>query len=495
MAAAEQLRRRPCTCSGTAVSLNGGAAGTHEQGGCIYSYTTTDPSQPSYSHANGSDTSLEASFVYLPPAPGSAAAEGGGAGELLLYQFASGLHKNPSAGGGGGLVGAAKHAALLADIAEGRGNIDQDEGGNSGHDVAGGVSLCRCCVERITRAVNADTARYERETQAYVDAVAAEEDRERKIRQALSLNVDVTNVEQLHHHQRLSGDDLVNNAASAFQQDIETLTAAVHEYEQELVRLNSLLDGQIQRAIILSREEDLLFMDQNDIAIDAAEFEIVSRQLTSRCSEAYCEVLALSKVNLHTALFDINLNDNQLPQINGMRLAHRPRGDLGWAEVNCAWASAAQLLLFIGGAVKFTSRDLRIIPMTSCAKILEISGKKKYIHNLGRELDSGDGRSGSSNKNYGRKGIDISDSTVMIPGIRAFNALLCQVLQHIFKEKKSLQKHVPFTMTISTIGSNDLMHLHEEDSTSASAVLRCIVKNLDWLLQTVTSGSDAAPTL
>jgi len=501
MATAEQSRRRPCTCSGNVVSLNGGAdqqhlpsslAGTHEPG--RIPPRTGNPSnlssqQPSYSHPNRSDNSLEASFVYLPPAPGSAA-EVGGAGELLLYQFASGLHENPT-GGGGGLVGAARHAALLADIAEGR--VDIDEGGSDVKDGRGGSSLCRSCVERVARAIDADTARYERETQAYVDAVAAEEDRERQIRQALSFNAEVAYGDGQHQQQRLSGDDLVSNAASAFQEDIDALTAAVHEYEQELEQLNRLLDEQVQRAAILSREEDLLFMDQNDIEIDAAEFETVSRQLTSRCSEAHCEVMSLSKVNLHAALFDIIVNDDQLPRINGMRLSHRPKGDLGWAEMNCAWASAAQLLLFIGGTVKFTSRNLRIVPMTSCAKIMEITGKKKYIHNLGRELDRLDGRNGSNNGRNNSSYI-AGDSMAMIPGIRAFRALQSEVLQHVLKDKKSLQNQ--FRMTISTIGSHDLMRLHEEDSTTAAAVIRYVAKNLEWLLlHTVSSRGDPAPAL
>mmetsp|Transcript_34017 Transcript_34017/g.74836 ORF Transcript_34017/g.74836 Transcript_34017/m.74836 type:complete len:136 (+) Transcript_34017:443-850(+) len=135
--------------------------------------------------------------------------------------------------------------------------------------------------------------------------------------------------------------------------------------------------------------------------------------------------------------------------------------------------------------------------MMSCAKIMEITGKKKYIHNLGRELDRLDGRNGSNNgrnnSSYSRRG---GDSMVMIPGIRAFRALQSEVLQHVLKDKMSLQNQVPFRMTISTIGSHDLMRLHEEDSTTAAAVIRYVAKNLEWLLlHTVSSRGDPAPTL
>mmetsp|Transcript_28262 Transcript_28262/g.62083 ORF Transcript_28262/g.62083 Transcript_28262/m.62083 type:complete len:84 (-) Transcript_28262:1407-1658(-) len=83
--------------------------------------------------------------------------------------------------------------------------------------------------------------------------------------------------------------------------------------------------------------------------------------------------------------------------------------------------------------------------MMSCAKIMEITGKKKYIHNLGRELDRLDGRNGSNNGRNNSSYI-AGDSMAMIPGIRAFRALQSEVLQHVLKDKKSLQNQ--FRMTI-----------------------------------------------
>jgi len=383
-------------------------------------------------------------------------------------------------------------------LVEGRYRQDGGDDNDGDHDIC----LCRACLERVTRAIDADTERYEQETAAYIDAVTAEEDQERQIRQTLSLNAEIAAAAEddkddnadADVQKRLSGDELVKSAAVNFESEVATLQAAVKEYQEELSHLDELMREQIQRAAILSREEDLIFMDQNDVEIDAKEFENVSRQLTARCTEAHTEAMALSKVNLHSALFDIVVSDDcdggkgnggpytpSFPRINGMRLAHRPRFDLGWAEINCAWASAAQLLLFIGSSIKFTSEDLRIVPMSSCAKIVEIRGSKNYVHNLGMDLDQGDGRNGSSSSNASHWTSRPNDHLVMIPAIRAFNALLSQVFEHLPKQNKATKEEQPFQISRTAIGSYDLMRLHEEEGPNASAVIFCIAKNLKWL--------------
>ena len=494
-------KRHPCTCSCGAKPSTGGSRS---------SSTSCGPAVQVNPHgrtaATPASNNLDASFVYLPPAPSSAS----GAGDILLYRIESSLQHGGAGGGdasAGGLASAARNTAHLADmLAEGRYTRD---GGDDSDDGNGDTCLCCACLERVTRAIDADTERYERETAAYIDAVTAEEDRERQIRQTLLLNAEVAAAaaddkdDSPNDQKRSSGDDLLKDTALNFESEVATLQAAVKEYQEELSHLDELMKEQDQRAAILSREEDLLFMDQNDIEIDAKEFENVSRQLTARCTEAHREAVALSKVNLHSALFDIVVGDDcdgrkdnggphtpaSFPRINGMRLGHRPRFDLGWAEINCAWASAAQLLLFIASSVKFTSEDLRIVPMSSCAKIMEIRGSKKYVHNLGMDLDKGDGRNGSSSSNGSHRASSSrprppSDHLIMIPAIRAFNSLLSQVFEHLLKQRKAPKEVQPFKLSRTTIGPHDLMRLHEEDGPNASAVIFCIAKNLKWLAST-----------
>lgn len=488
-----------CTCScGASSSASGGGRGSSSSA-ALQSPSSSgraaaqvNPYGSSRTTSTNNSNNLDASFVYLPPAPSSAS----GAGDILLYQIESSLQHGGDADGG--LAIAARHTAHLADmIVEGRYKLDGGDDGNNRNDVC----LCRACLERVTRAIDADAERYEQETKAYMDAVTSEEDRERQIRQTLSLNAEVAaagavdgNNDIATDLKCMSGDELVKNAALNFESEVATLEAAVKEYEQELHHLDELMREQVQRAGILSREEDLVFMDQNDIEIDANEFENVCQQLTARCNEAHKEAVALSKVNLHSALFDIVVSDDcqgtnihsgsQTPsysRINGMRLAHRPRFDLGWAEINCAWASAAQLLLFIGSSIKFTSEDLRIVPMSSCAKIMEIRSSKKYVHNLGIDLDQKDVRNGSSSSNGTHHTSRLGDHLIMVPAIRAFNALLSQMMEHLLKQKKASREAQPFKMSRTTIGSYDLMRLHEEDGPSASSVIFCIAKNLKWL--------------
>ena len=500
-------KRRPCTCSCGAKPSPGGSSRTSTSSGP----SAVQVNPHGRTAATPASNNLDASFVYLPPAPSSAS----GAGDILLYQIESSLQHGGAGGddaSAGGLASAARNFAHLADmLVEGRftrdGGDDNDDG-----DGDGDTCLCRACLERVTRAIDADTERYERETAAYIDAVTAEEDRERQIKQNLLLNAEVAAAaaddkdDSTNDQKRSSGDDLVKDAALNFESEVATLQGAVKEYQEELSHLDELMKEQVQRAAILSREEDLLFMDQNDIEIDAKEFENVSRQLTARCTEAHREAVALSKVNLHSALFDIVVGDDcdggkdnggphtpaSFPRINGMRLGHRPRFDLGWAEINCAWASAAQLLLFIASSVKYTSEDLRIVPMSSCAKIMEIRGSKKYVHNLGMDLDQGDGRNGSSSSNGSHRASSSrprppSDHLIMIPAIRAFNAMLSQVFEHLLKQRKTPKEEQPFKISRTTIGPHDLMRLHEEDGPNASAVIFCIAKNLKWLAAS-TSG-------
>ena len=81
--------------------------------------------------------------------------------------------------------------------------------------------------------------------------------------------------------------------------------------------------------------------------------------------------------------------DLRYPLINNLRLAHKPRG-ISWLEINAGWSQAAQLLMFVGSTIKFKSKDLRIVPLMSCAKIIEVgsNGDTRFVNHLGVDFQA-----------------------------------------------------------------------------------------------------------
>lgn len=403
---------------------------------------------------------LDASFVYLSPSAGLEYN-----GDALLRQISSGSHTN----GNGDLAVAARQLSLLERAVS---------SGDMGVSDGDGLPLCEACVERVAAAIDADTERIQWEARAYEDAVAGVAERERQIRQALSLNAELAAEPSQYQGRQpdpASGDELVGNAIDAFREEISGLAAAASEYEQELRQLTDLLHEQVSQAVALSREEELLAMDRNDLEIDAKEFESISRHMALRVAQAHREVLALSQVNLHAIQFRVTLEGKGLryPLINGLRLSHRPKGDLGWSEINAAWAVAAQVLFFVGSTAKFTSRDLRIVPMTTCAKIIELVDKRKVVHNLGKELEHRNGQPPSRRHDN------------MIPSVRAFNSLLHQVVEHVLSSRKVGEeaRPPPFAMTTTTIGPLALLSLDEKSGSAGwTPVIVRLAHNLQWLI-------------
>jgi len=182
------------------------------------------------------------------------------------------------------------------------------------------------------------------------------------------------------------------------------------------------------------------------------------------------------------------------PLVNGLRLSHHPKGDLTWGEVDAAWAQAAQLLLFVGGTAGFASRDLRVVPLTSCAKIIEVGrgGDRRIVHSLGKDaLESKEDR-GEKNVSDGAGHI-----RSMVLSLCAFNALLYQLVYHIETSvlgakvgpapSSSSIERPPYKMSRYQIGQYDLQRLREGDDPGWSAVVQCIASNLKWLAENAGS--------
>jgi len=345
------------------------------------------------------------------------------------------------------------------------------------------------------------------ECQAYVDAVKDEKYKKTRLKKALSINLGVTgNVNPRTNEAsgvadaddyQLSGnikDDLVESTVRAFQQEMKVLAISCTEYHDELNRLDNLLLDQIQLSEALTVEEEAVISEFNALEIDARSFEDTHHRLTLQCHAADREVAALSCVKLHSALFDITVDEKGLryPLINDLRFSHRPKRDLRWGEINAAWSQAAQLVMFVASSTKFSSSGFRIVLLTTCAKIIEVrstaggNGRdKEIVHHLGVEMI--DSSAGNATTNVPRKGgVDN-----IIVSIRIFHALLREMFEHLRSMDDPPPSDVilekpPFDIGPSFIGSHDLKQIHETDDVGWSAVIHCIASNMRWLSRNVS---------
>lgn len=315
------------------------------------------------------------------------------------------------------------------------------------------------------------------ETHAYIHAVEEEKDKERRLKKALLINIGIHNnndqIPSSSINDQHDENELVQGTIQSFQHEIMNLQTACQEHENELTNLNQMLMEQAQISDTLSAQQEELLLEYNALEKDAKVFEDVHSHLTQQCHAAESERSHLSHVRLHSALFDIVVDERgtKYPLINNLRLSHRPKDDLQWIEINTAWSQAAQLVMFVNSTTKFTSRNFGIVPLMHCAKIIEVdsTGKKVY-HHLGVDFESMDRKTHNTDH--------------IIASLRAFYSVLYQLFDHIKALKRDINStkvRVPFEMTVNTIGSFNLQFLNENDDKAWSGVINCIASNLKWL--------------
>jgi len=345
-------------------------------------------------------------------------------------------------------------------------------------------------VKTMAYSLEDNTQRLQEETDSYIEAVRNNEAAQQRFNKALSININIQQTDDNHNNPTVPKDDdddqssntitenecnpndVVNNTIEFLSQEIKTLGSLCQQHQEEVENLDQLLSEQMLISDTQALEEHELWLEFNALEVDANAFQHVHRQLSSQLYAADQEVLALSQTSLllHSALFDITVDERGLryPLINNLRLSHRPKGDLGWGEINAAWSQVSQLIMFVGSTIQFTSPNLRIVPLTSsCAKIINVvdgrstnnSGdqkkRMKIVYNLGY-----DGTSSSSSSK--REGSD------MVPSLRILYQLLEQIITHLKRTPVSTQRY-------------DLRQLHETNDVAWSSVINSMASNLKWL--------------
>ena len=263
----------------------------------------------------------------------------------------------------------------------------------------------------------------------------------------------------------------------SFQNEIDTLTNACTEQENELRMLQSLMKNQINRSITISNNEDIVHHELNSLEVDANNFGEESHLARQNCSAVENEIDAISRVKLMSIPFNIRVNtlDSNTstnheggcyPTINNLRLAYRinKKAGLHRDEINASFSYAAQLVAFtLGLYPSIITSTIRIIPIHPCAKILVNLPEGGSVYNLGFDTTVGD--------------------QICVPtrSIALFLILLSQLSSHIMVETKTTTEPPPFEMTETSIDNVDLTKLSDTDTPSWSSVVYCVAANLKWL--------------
>jgi hypothetical protein len=332
------------------------------------------------------------------------------------------------------------------------------------------ICLCRKCITRVVTSINQNMEWMQSQTQLYRDAVEIEKESRRKIEKAMSIGIGIAS-------------ESISDKLQRLEEESVSLDLQCKEQERELEQINMMLDEQLELAKQLTEQEEQFIHEFHSLEIESKSFQSEHRRLTLQCHAAEKERYYLEHVSLHSAMFQIFV-DNQggsrsFPLINGLRLTYRPKGDVPWDELNLAWSKVVQLILSIASSVGFQSANLRILPLVSCAKIIDVqhtsdSGIEKKVYNLGLDKTSMDRKTHKTEN--------------IISGITALHALLFQIMNHLddCMDLSNVKVYVPYDIHPNTIGRFDLRpnlnsHHRDYEDVKWSGIVHCIASNLKWL--------------
>lgn len=334
--------------------------------------------------------------------------------------------------------------------------------------------------QRIASAIEENAAQLESETIAYDNAAQREKDKHRRLLRALNIRDGIDGNDDMtisSGNTSISSApapaDIIESTLKTLEYEIQRLAISNQEHLHELQHLNELIDEQAIISKTLTEQEDEVLTEFNSLEIDSNSFQDMHRHLTHQCHSVEKERYLLSSVQLHSSMFEITVDERssrRFPLINNLRLTHRPKG-VSWLEINAAWSQAAQMVISVGSTSKFRSKNLRIVPLTSCAKIIELlQGDKRIVIHLGVDFES------NARKTHETENI--------VSSVRAFHALLHQLSVHMLYTHtcRTLDK-IPFETRSHSIGSHDLLRINEHDDVGWSGVIHCLAANMKWMTQ------------
>ena len=365
-------------------------------------------------------------------------------------------------------------------------------------------NLCESCVEKLYLYIENQIERMQKECESYIDTI---EMKESQIR-----NLKAYETQEIYPNNSLDNPDIEPTqfvyknarneceAMNSLREEIEHMRNA-YEQQQELNRqYSSLLLQHEDHARFLSLEEDNLQRQTNNLELHTKNLKGNSREMACKCQRAQDEMEKLMNIELNSTLFfitDFQLSEKlrmvhgiqkSYPSINGLRLKYRANEDIKWNEINAAWGQIAVLLYSISGICEFSSTVFRLVPLTTCPRIIQItshSKKEKKEHVLG-------------NDKYRIKNpavpLDGDETFTLASPLKILNHLLSQMIEHVLhsiQEPADLifGQSLPFQISVSKIGIADLLSLEEDDELSWLYVVNCMVANIDWLSKCLNKNS------
>ena len=349
--------------------------------------------------------------------------------------------------------------------------------------------LCLKCIQRVERAIDADTTRMQDEILAYRDAVKDGEARlkgwKHAIQEAAQLMQGDKVLSTIDGLQS-TNDEEWERTEEAFRSEIAVMEETCRQHRDELAHLRSLQREQALALQDLDHIHDLMADEQNALELMARAFDNDQEQHSRVLAKIQGEVgrLSSASIRLPSVLLQLQVDIERglrYPLINELRLAYRPKGDVQWSEISAAWSLAAHLLLVVGTLFHFQSLHWKIVPLSNCAKLIyhpndDISesgaddGKRKrraMVYNLGHPKAKGS------------------------KALLAWNALVHELVQHVSLTMKQACESgifdatkissLPFEASPTKIGSITLTQLDENDDVGWSRAIHCMASDLLWL--------------
>ncbi|CAB9503819.1 expressed unknown protein [Seminavis robusta] len=348
-----------------------------------------------------------------------------------------------------------------------------------------GVRLCADCINRVARALDADSERLINECYMYDQAARKEEERHESLEKAL---IGVSFLGPSGGKDDAAAPNNLQMAEEAFRDEIKLLEEECRQQEAEAEHLRALKEEQMNLAKELAETEYELEVERNALELEARAFNSDQAQLFQLLDTIDAEVDKLSAdISLPSLLLDLRVDERGLryPLINELRLAYRPKGDLKWNEVQVAWSLAAQLLLVVGTLFQYPSEQWKIVPLSHCAKLIFYS---QNDNDTGGSSDEGDGGQGKKRAVVYHLGHPRTNGA---KAIRAWNNLLHQVILHVRRktEDDNLERgtdsgsfpSLPFAISPTTIGTIGLTQLDENDDAGWSRAIHLMASDLLWL--------------
>lgn len=320
--------------------------------------------------------------------------------------------------------------------------------------------------------MEADLQRLESECHLYRQATRDESTRQASQLRALTTTHD--NDTTTSRDRSSSSESILATMEQTLRLELDRLVEICRQDEAELENLTQLEKEAAAAAQQLDALQWSINEQANALELETHAFENEEQQIQTVLTQVQTEVDRLSSqgIRFPARALDLRIDSRGLryPLINELRLAYRPKGDVEWQEIQCAWALAAQLLLQSATLLDFQSRHWRIVPLSQCAKIIYHSAENNHrgiVHNVGHP------------------------SSKSCQALMAWNALLFEVVQHALTtlkagiakdllDAKSVEQ-VPYEQASQKIGGVPLRHLAVDDDASWSRVVHFMSCNLLWL--------------